>query len=187
MTGISSDANATEIAASLSMELLDLLRYCPAVLPLFHSPKNFRKENIMTLEALIRGSGELGAVLATGWGIKLIDKVTTTIHVENLKPRDFEPCGPFQLIGRPYINEKGDFALLKKPDECGPLGEEQPNDYNKEKQNEKNDRITILIGWLAQDLNLTSSEIVAKFKSIGIDIDDSTARRYRAQARKRAL
>jgi len=30
----------------------------------------FGKETAMTLENMIRGSGELGAILATAWGVK---------------------------------------------------------------------------------------------------------------------
>jgi hypothetical protein len=179
------ESSGTDIAEGLSKDFLDLLRAnARTVVPLFHSPKSFAKESAMSLEGMIRGSSEFGAVLACAWGIKQIDAATHTVHVQNLKPRDFEPCGPFQLVGRPYLNQQGDFRLHKPPGDCGSLQEEQPNEHNKEKHEEKTDRVAIAKAWIAEDSNLTSPELVAKFKTIGIIIDDSTARRYRSQARK---
>lgn len=179
------ESSGTDIAEGLSNDFLDLLRAdARSVVPLFHSPKSFLKERVMSLEGMIRGSSEFGAVLATAWGIRQIDEATNTVHIQNLKPRDFEPCGPFQIVGRPFIDQEGDFRLLKAPGECGSLQDEQPNEYNKEKHDEKADRVAIAGAWLAEDPNLSSREMVEKFKSIGIDVGDSAVRKYRIQARK---
>src|ERR1019366_7087853 len=98
------------------------------------------------------------------------------------------PCGPFQIIGRPYINEKGDFLMYKKPGECGSLGEEQKS-YNKggappEARKAKAAKKTLLRGFLERDPKATSPELVARFKQEGIKIADSTVRSYRWQIRK---
>jgi DnaB-like helicase N terminal domain/AAA domain len=179
------ESSGTDIAEGLSNDFLDLLRAdARSVVPLFHSPKSFVKERTMSLENMIRGSSEFGAVLATAWGIRQIDEATNTVHIQNLKPRDFEPCGPFQIVGRPYIDQAGQFQLLKRPGECGSLGEEAPSDYNKEKHNEKTDRIAIVKAWLAEDPNLSSPEMVERFKGMGITVSDSAVRGYRIQARK---
>src|SRR4029077_6160269 len=90
-----------------------------------HSPKPFARENTMRLENVLRGSGDVGAMLTTAWGVKQIDSVKNILLLENIKPRVFQPCGPFQIIGRPFIDETGDFGILKRPGECGSLSDEQ--------------------------------------------------------------
>jgi hypothetical protein len=79
-----------------------------------HSPKKFATQTVMTLENMLRGTGDIGAMFATAWGIKQLDEGRNIIHIENVKSRDFEPGRPFQIIGRPYINEEGDFRILKR-------------------------------------------------------------------------
>lgn len=150
-----------------------------------HSPKAFAKDNTMTLENVLRGSGDIGAILATCFGLKQIDKDQNIIHIENVKPRDFTPPLPFQLIGRPSLDDTGDLAMLKKPGECGQLEEEQPS-ANESKHREKNDRIAFVASWLKGDPDMPAIRIAEKFKEIGIDVDRSTASRYRAAARGRA-
>lgn len=179
---VTDEANAMEIAEGLSMDMMGLLRAeADGVIPLFHSPKSFTKESSMTLEGMIRGSSELGAVLATAWGIKQIDKASNTIHVENLKPRDFLPCGPFQLIGRPYIDQGGDFLMSKRPGDCGSLVDEQPelNQRNNEKHDERVRRIAIVKTLLSQDANMTSKEIVQRLEKQGEKVSEGTVKKYR--------
>jgi hypothetical protein len=151
-----------------------------------HSPKSFARENQMGLENILRGSGDLGAMLCTCWAIKLIDTTQNIVHIENVKPRDFQPCGPFQIIGRPYIDETGDFKLHKRPGECGSLDEETivSNQANEKRHKEADDRVTIVRTWLAEDVNMSGLEMVARFKAMGIDAGESSVRRYRAIARK---
>jgi hypothetical protein len=181
------ESSGTDIAEGLSNDFLDLLRAgARSVVPLFHSPKSFLKERVMSLEGMIRGSSEFGAVLATAWGIKQIDEVANTVHVQNLKPRDFEPCGPFQIIGRPFIDEAGDFRLHKRPGECGTLAEEQP-DRNAggappESRQERARRVEMVRAWLATDPNQTAEELRERFKRAGIKVSGSGVKNYRKEA-----
>ena len=62
---------------------------------------------------------------------KQIDSTQNIVHVENDEARDFQPPPPFQLIGRPYIDQGGDFALHKRPGECGSLQNEQDPDRDR--------------------------------------------------------
>jgi 5S rRNA maturation endonuclease (ribonuclease M5) len=155
--GEADESNASEIARGLSEDLLGLLGAgALTVLALFHSPKSFSTQSAMTLENMIRGTGELGAILATAWGVKQIDAALNIIHVENLKPRDFQPCGPFQIVGRPYIDTQKDFALHKKPEECGSLADEQPElkkggGASAEKREMKSANVALVRGWLEKD------------------------------------
>ena len=75
----------------------------------------------MTLENILRGSGDLGAMLSAGWGLRQIDPDRNMIYVANTKARDFEPCLPFVLQGRPALDEQGRFALLEPPGRAQPL------------------------------------------------------------------
>ena len=80
-----------------------------------HSPKNFSKETVMTLENMLSGTGDIGAMVGTAFGIKQLNAEKNIIHIENLKARDFEPCGPFQDHRTlPYINDEGDFRMYKE-------------------------------------------------------------------------
>ena len=184
------DNSAAEVAEGLSEDFFGMLRAgAQTVIPLFHSPKSFLKETVMTLEGMIRGSAEFGAVLATAWGIKQIDEPRNIIHVQCLKARDFEHCGPFQLIGRPYIADTQDFALHKKPEECGSLADEQP-DLNrgggapKAQRDAKAANLALMREWLKVEPGLTSKEIADKFQAEGIPITDSAVRKYRKNLNK---
>jgi len=92
----------------------------------------------MNLENMLRGSGDLGAMLSNAYGLRKLDEVTNTVHVECLAGRDLpELVKPFQLCGRPYLTEIGDFKMVKKPGECGTLADHvkkagRPGDEAKE-------------------------------------------------------
>jgi AAA domain/Homeodomain-like domain len=88
-----------------------------------HSPKSFGKDSFMTLENVLRGSGDIGAMLATCWGLAQIDDSQNRIFVQNVKPRDFLPCQPFIIQGRPSINETGYFELTEPPGFAGCLAD----------------------------------------------------------------
>jgi Homeodomain-like domain-containing protein len=80
-----------------------------------HSPKAFDSKESITLENAFRGSGDVGAMLATAWALKQTDSATNRIFVKNVKPRDFEPCQPFEIEGRPWIDQTGAFKIVAEP------------------------------------------------------------------------
>jgi hypothetical protein len=96
------------------------------VVGLHHSPKFSKKAETMNLENALRGTNELGAMLSTAWGTKLVDQETTRLYVQNLKPRDFDPVGAFTLEGRPHIEQTGDFRMVDLPGAAGELKDYQP-------------------------------------------------------------
>jgi hypothetical protein len=184
MEKVKDDSSAMSVAAGFSNDVLRLMRACPgAVLPLFHSPKSFGAAMDMTAEAMIRGSVELTAVLATAWGSKQLDEETNTLFLKNLKPRDFLPVKPFQLIGRPFIDREGDFRLHKTPDECGTLQEESPHISESRKQ-ERNEKISRVRKWMDEEPNISIPELQAKFLALGVEVEADTIRRYRKDLRK---
>jgi hypothetical protein len=152
-----------------------------------HAPKPFAKENVMRLENVLRGSGDIGAMLTTAWGIKQLDPAQNIIHIENLKPRDFQPVAPFQIIGRPFIDRQGDFQLFKRPGECGPLMDEQEPERAKggapsESREERARRIELVRDWLSEDATLTIEDLRSRFKEQGVTVSPSAVKNYRRQS-----
>lgn len=158
-----------------------------SVIAAHHSPKPFARENVMRLENVLRGSGDIGAMLTTAWAAKQIDAAANIIHIENIKPRDFQPCGPFQIIGRPFIDETGDFRILKRPGECGSLMDEQAPERDKgggapeAVREAKAANLALMRGWLTAKPDLSSNELSKMFADEGIKIDGSSIRRYRKE------
>ncbi len=178
--------SASDNQRGLATDIFNLLAAgARSVLAAHHAAKSFAKDSVMTLENVLRGSGDVGAMLGACYGVKQIDPESNIVHIECVKSRDFQPSGPFQIIGRPYIDETGDFRLLRSPAECGSLHQEHhPVDSNDQKRNERLQRVAIVAAWMAEDPSLSSTEMVAKFKAMGVEVDDSSVRRYKAQARK---
>jgi hypothetical protein len=183
---------AADNQRGLANDILTLLRFgARAVILAHHAPKNFANQTVMTLENMLRGTGDIGAMVATAWGIKQLNAEKNIIHIENLKARDFQPCGPFQIIGRPYINEEGDFRIYKKPRECGSLGEEQKSYNNKggappKVRKAKAERKQLLRSFLEDDPEATSPALVERFKQKGIEVSEAAIRKYRMEIRKDA-
>ena len=88
-----------------------------------HAPKGFEGQSFMTLENILRGSGDIGAMLSTAWGVRQVDAAGTVLYVQNVKPRDFQPCAPFILEGRPHLDNTGHFRMIHQPGEAGELSE----------------------------------------------------------------
>jgi hypothetical protein len=153
-----------------------------------HSPKAFERANYMSLENLLRGTGDIGAMLATAWGVKQIERERNILHIENVKPRDFTPCAPFQLMGRPYIEQTGAFLMVKKPGTCKSLVEEQPKSGGAtvKAQEDKARNIEMLRAWEQNNPALRAKDAVKKFKAKKINITESAVRTYRAEIKKMA-
>lgn len=99
-----------------------------ALILIHHSPKAAVEKDVMTLENVLRGSGDIGAMLNNVYGVRRMDERTSLIHIERVKGRDMdEYLPPFQVEGRPWIDDEGDFRLTKKPGECGSLKQEKLN------------------------------------------------------------
>jgi hypothetical protein len=88
-----------------------------------HSPKSFGRDSFMTLENVLRGSGDIGAMLAACWGLSQVDATSNRIFVQNVKARDFSACEPFIIQGRPSIDHTGYFELTNPPGFAGNLGD----------------------------------------------------------------
>jgi len=150
-----------------------------------HSPRLFAREHVMTLENVLRGSGDIGAMASAVWGIKQIDKEKNIIHIECIKARDFAPCGPFQIIGRPFINHEGHFRMYKKPGECRTLANERSKGgASAEDRERKNKKKRLLADLMKKYPKLTSEELAVKFLvKHKITIAAGTLRKYKKEIR----
>ena len=120
----------------------------------------------------------------TVWGVKQLDEPQNIVYLECVKARDFTHCQPFQLRGRPCIDDEGDFALYRAPGDSGTLGEEQLNPFNQNRQHERNDRLEMVRTWLKTEPNLSGPEMVSRFAACGITVTDGAVRNYKSAVRK---
>jgi hypothetical protein len=183
-TGGENDAG--DVSGGLATDIFALLAAgADAVGTAHHAPKSSEKENRITLENILRGSGDFGAFVGAGFGIRQIDEAQNIIHLEDIKPRDAEPFPPFQIIGRPHINDEGDFRMYRKPNECGRLAEyldipgRNKGGAPPEAREARAANVEILRRLLCESPDLTSQQISQRFHSLGIKLGDSSIRKYR--------
>jgi len=60
---------------------------------------------------------------ATCWGLSQIDPESNSVFIQNVKPRDFQPCDPFIVKARPTLDQTGYFELVAPPGFAGELGD----------------------------------------------------------------
>jgi hypothetical protein len=121
MEGSENDAEDARAFAEILFQLLH--SGARLITGAHHSPKGFEGQDYMTLENVLRGSGDLGANLCCTWGVRQIDAARNQLYIQNVKPRDFCPCEPFILEGRPHLDTAGQFKMLAAPGEAGELRE----------------------------------------------------------------
>lgn len=101
---IKGDENSSRDMAALSAQLFRMIEDgAAAVIPLHHSQKGTKESPELTLENVMRGSGELGASMTNVWGTRLQhpdEPYKSASYLKNVKPRDFEPDPiAFDVIG----------------------------------------------------------------------------------------
>jgi hypothetical protein len=119
MAGSENDAENARVFADTLFQLLSA--GARSISAAHHSPKSFEGQDRMTLEGALRGSGDIGAMLSTCWGVRQVDANSNRLYVENLKARDFQPCGAFVLEGRPHLDLTGKFKVVEAPGTAGEL------------------------------------------------------------------
>jgi hypothetical protein len=124
MAGAENDVESTRPFADTLFRLLSA--GARSITGAHHAPKGFEGQDYMTLENILRGSGDIGAMLSTAWGVRQIDAARNRLFVQNIKPRDFQPCEPFILEGRPHLDTAGQFKMIAEPGEAGELREHLP-------------------------------------------------------------
>ena len=116
MAGNENDVENARPSADKLFRLLEAGARC--ITGAHHAPKGFEGQDYMGLQNILRGSGDIGAMC---WGVRQIDAARNQLYVENIKPRDFQPCAPFIVEGRPRLDETGQFKMLQEPGEAEEL------------------------------------------------------------------
>ena len=125
------DESSSSDQRVFAQTLFDLLAAgARTVTGLHHSAKSSEASQFMTLENILRGSGELGAMLCSCWGLRMCDVSRTKLWIQNVKARDYMPCDPFVVEGRPSIDLDGHFKLTHEPSLAGDLSEHLPRRGN---------------------------------------------------------
>jgi DnaB-like helicase N terminal domain/AAA domain len=115
-----SAAENQELARSIFSLLYDGAR---AVVCLHHRAKDTARAETMTLENCLRGTGDLGAVAAAVYGVRCEpfagdaaylkeSRKLVRLEVSCVKARDFIPVEDFRVQLDPYLDTRGDFAVL---------------------------------------------------------------------------
>jgi hypothetical protein len=101
---IQGDENSSEHMRVFAEDCFGLMKAGAAsVLVLFHSAKGTKETSELTLENALRGSGELGAFVASCWATRLQnpdEPYQSTSFLTNVKQRDFE-SKPFEVTSGP--------------------------------------------------------------------------------------
>lgn len=121
---IEGDENKAVDVKIFSENCLDLATLARTVWAAHHAPKSFAEAKTMSLENMLRGSGDLAAMLSNAFGIAKVNRETTELHIESLGQRDDdEYLAPFRIQGRPHIDETGEFKLVSEPGQAGTYSE----------------------------------------------------------------
>jgi hypothetical protein len=110
------DENKASDMRKFSKLLFALLKEgARTVIGLHHSAKSLGNDDIsryLTLENILRGSGDIGAMCGTCWGSYRVDRDSMTVFLQAVKARDFQAPKPLLLQGRPSIDTNGCFTVL---------------------------------------------------------------------------
>jgi len=184
--GTGDENDATCMSNGLASDIFNLIAAgAEAVGVAHHAPKSFEKDNRITLENILRGSGDFGAFVGAGFGIRQIDEDQNIIHIQDIKPRESKPLPPFQIVGRPHIDRQGDFRMHLTPDLCGPLSNyldcKNRGGAPREARDMRASNIRLVKDWLGRNPELSGAEVEERFRSMGIHIAPSTVRKYMAE------
>ena len=176
------DENSSSDVRELGAQLFQFLGHgARAVICTHHSPKGFEKESFMSLENMMRGSGDFGSMSQGAWGIRKLPSDGLLIHLENLKQRDDIGISPFNV----RLGEKGGLVMDAYPGEAKLL-----KDYlqeRKEARGRKTDpdkaaRSQLEREWLEQ--GKTTEQIMTLLIERKINIGDGTLAKELSKARK---
>lgn len=128
------DENSAEDQRQFAETLFWLLKNgARTIIGLHHAPKSFASANALTLENVLRGSGDIAAMAATVWGFSKVDDERAQVYVKCVKDRDFrETPRPFVIEARPHLDEEGKFKMVEFPGKA--------SDYASYKQSERGKR-----------------------------------------------
>jgi hypothetical protein len=113
------DENSSTETSGVAAAMAELVNAgAVAVIAIHHSTKAAANQSFVEIGSSVRGSSELGAGPDAIWVVRHVDNTDETrkqvkLRLECAKARNLDPpADPFVIQGRPFIDEKGDFAVL---------------------------------------------------------------------------
>jgi len=182
---VEGDENKVEDVKKFSNLCLNLATIARSVTIAHHSPKAFGNADAMTLENMLRGSGDLAAMLSNAFGLRQIDKDSNRARVSCLAQRDNETfLADFQIEGRPHINNTGNFLMTKMPGQAGEFGD----DFSRKPGRTRNPKTE---EWLPQAMVMDSQgiaqrEIAKRLTAKGFTVSQTTISRRIVEERRKA-
>jgi hypothetical protein len=129
--GVADENSSAENAMGLGRAIFRLLHLgARAVVCLHHRAKDAARVEDMTLENVLRGTGDLGAIADAVWGLQsdrgpggakylCESKESVRLHVRCVKLRDGKPVPDFRVQLEPFLDQTGDFGILTdQPDDA---------------------------------------------------------------------
>jgi hypothetical protein len=168
---MSGEENSATDSKEFAQNLFALLRAgARTVTGLHHSPKSFENAKNMSLENILRGSGDIGAMLSMCWGIAQVENATTGIYVKCVKDRDRVAAAPFKIAGFPSIDQTGHFVMTALPGMAG--------SYEEQKAQSPDRLASIAQAWLLKDAGKSLREIAKQ-----LAVSKTTVERWLSQER----
>jgi hypothetical protein len=135
-----------------------------SVLLLHHSKKGTTEATELTLDNVMRGSGELGAFVACVWATRLQDgkdEYKTPSYLENVKKRDFD-SKPFQVLPA-----EGSYRLLY--DATGKVVLSNPSRFKRDKDGKETQALALLAATRQTNPTMSYIELSRMLQEHGID------------------
>jgi hypothetical protein len=122
--GAKDENSSAENAAGLGRAIFRLIHLgARAVVRLHHRAKETVRVEEMTLENVLRGTGDLGAVADSVWGLQYDresrgaeylreSQSLVRLHVKCVKSRDSKPIPDFRVQLFPFLDQSRDFGIL---------------------------------------------------------------------------
>jgi hypothetical protein len=183
---IEGDENKSVEVKIFSENCLDLATVARTVWAAHHAPKSFAEAKMMSLENMLRGSGDLAAMISNAFGIAKVDKETTEIHIESLGQRDDdEYLAPFRVQGRPHIDDTGNFKLTAKPGEAGAYSEHKRSMSSIGKSDpQKAEKLNFILKLQTEGITKLEALAAAVNEQFGSDHNKSTMSKWISEAKK---
>lgn len=158
------ESNAAEMSVFAATVFRLIKDGAASVLLLHHSKKGTSEATELTLDNVMRGSGELGAFVACVWATRLQDgkdEYKTPSYLENVKKRDFD-SKPFQVLP-----VEGSYRLLY--DAKGEVVLSNPSRFKRDKDGKEAQALALIAATRLTSPTMSYVELSRMLQEHGID------------------
>lgn len=166
------ESNAAEMSVFAATVFRLIKDGAASVLLLHHSKKGTSEATELTLDNVMRGSGELGAFVACVWATRLQDgkdEYKTPSYLENVKKRDFD-CQPFQVLP-----VEGSYRLVY--DAKGAVVLSSPSRFKRDKDGKEAQALALIASARQTHPSISYIELSKVLREHGVDRSGEWIRR----------